>query len=189
MTRRSRAASRLCQKSNMGFLYQQRARLAWDGLLEWWAQSGSGTVMRRLLKRFSKWVGMGAGVADGGLMMVTAGPGYGGMSIACVYQTRSSQSQSQGDVRQAGTCGRQSNEWQAGRWHSSTDVANGPWAWLYGLWHNRERVVSAKSTARKSSGALSTAAARTGTRTVGDDQVRVAGLGDGGGGAGRAATA
>lgn len=67
MARRSRAARRLCQKSNMAFIYQARLELL--GLLGlvaagrsevWRAQSDSGgTVERRLLKRFSGRQGMG----------------------------------------------------------------------------------------------------------------------------------
>lgn len=70
MAMRSRAAMRLCQKSNMGSLYQQR-RLAEDSddVAASRVSSSCGVVVvtRRLLKRFSSRGGMDDG-ARGGAM-------------------------------------------------------------------------------------------------------------------------
>jgi hypothetical protein len=66
MAIRSRAASRPCQKSNMGPLYQQRFALAGVKRSESrWSWDSGLVVTRRLLKRFSSREGMDRVVRDG----------------------------------------------------------------------------------------------------------------------------
>ena len=85
MAMRSRAASRLCQKSSMGFIYQQRELWAAEVPLVSRAQSESGwRVMRRLLNRFSSRAGMGSQRVGMVLMTVTAGPDWPGCARTIV---------------------------------------------------------------------------------------------------------